>query len=200
MDLFSQSTVLSLLPHDGETIYHGPILTRSEADQYFDTFMAQIAWKHDEAKIFGKHFITKRMAAWYGDSEFDYTYSKVTKHALIWTPELLELKAKVEAISGDSFNSCLLNLYHDGSEGMGWHSDDEKTLGEEMCIASVSLGAERNFAFKHKRSKEKVTIFLQHGSLLLMKGATQKHWLHRLPPTKKVTRPRINLTFRTIMA
>ena len=167
--------------------------------EYFNTFMEQIAWKHDEAKIFGKHYITKRMAAWYGDSEFDYTYSKVTKRAHIWTPELLELKSKVEDVSGDTFNSCLLNLYHDGNEGMGWHSDDEKTLGDEMCIASVSLGAERNFAFKHKQSKEKVNVLLQHGSLLLMKGATQKNWLHRLPPTKKVTRPRINLTFRTIL-
>ena len=136
--------------------------------------------------------------AWYGDSDFSYTYSGTTKQALPWTAELLELKALVERITGGSFNSCLLNLYHNGSEGMAWHSDDEKALEKHSGIASLTLGAERKFAFRHKRTKATVSLLLEHGSLLMMKDETQTHWLHRLPPTKKVATPRINLTFRTM--
>src|SRR5699024_713386 len=111
---------------------------------------------------------------------------------------LLELKNKIEEETGEEFNSCLLNLYHDGSEGMGWHSDDESDLKKNGTIGSLSLGAKRKFVFKHKTTKEKVEVFLDHGSLLLMKGETQRYWLHTLPPTKKVKSPRVNLTFRTI--
>ena len=110
----------------------------------------------------------------------------------------MELKALVEKQTGSIYNSCLLNLYHDGSEGMAWHSDGEKMLVRHGSIASLSLGAERNFGFKHKESKQVVSVFLQHGSLLEMKGITQDYWLHRLPPTTKIQRPRINLTFRQI--
>lgn len=115
-----------------------------------------------------------------------------------WTRELLELKKLCEQESGETYNSCLLNLYHSGDEGMAWHSDGEKDLKRHGAIASLSLGAERRFAFKHKSTKQKVDVFLEKGSLLVMKGRTQEHWLHRLPPTKKVSSPRINLTFRTI--
>ena len=149
--------------------------------------------------MFGKTIITKRKVAWYGDQPYEYTYSHVTKSALPWTPALQRIKNKVEEVSCDTYNSCLLNLYHDGSEGMSWHSDDEKELKPEGAIASVSLGAERKFVLKHKQSAEKVEVFLHHGSLLVMKGETQTHWVHRLPPTKKVNTPRINLTFRTII-
>ena len=116
----------------------------------------------------------------------------------IWTRELLQIKSKVEAITGEHFNSCLLNLYHTGKEGMAWHSDDEKTLQTNAAIASVTFGAERKFAFKHKQTHEKRALILEHGSLLVMKDNTQLNWLHRLPPTTKVSEPRINLTFRTI--
>ena len=124
------------------------------------------------------------------------SYSNSTKFALPWTPGLLEIKKKIEEESGETFNSCLLNLYHTGEEGMAWHSDDEKELRKNGCIASVSLGAERKFSFKHKISGETNSVLLEHGSLLEMKDETQTFWKHRLPPTKKVMEARINLTFR----
>jgi alkylated DNA repair dioxygenase AlkB len=127
-----------------------------------------------------------------------YTYSNATKRALAWIKELSELKQIVEEYAGIKFNSCLLNLYHDGNEGMGWHSDDEKPLGKSNTIASLSFGAERKFSFKHKQTKQTVSLVLEHGSLLIMKDATQRNWLHSLPKSKKITRQRINLTFRTI--
>ena len=198
MNLFEQSPI-DIINHDGLVTYHGKIMSSSESEAVYTKLFNEIAWKNDEAKIFGKHFITKRKAAWYGDHEYDYTYSNVTKKANIWTPELLELKTLVEGLSTSTYNSCLLNLYHDGSEGMAWHSDGEKTLKHCAPIASLSFGAERKFAFKHKKTKEVRSIILERGSLLLMQGSTQEHWLHRLPPTKKEFGPRINLTFRTIL-
>jgi alkylated DNA repair dioxygenase AlkB len=158
-----------------------------------------IQWKNDEAVIFGKHIITKRKAAWYGDFDYLYTYSNITKQALAWTEELLELKKIVEELTSSKFNSCLLNLYHNGDEGMAWHSDDEKSLGKSTTIASLSFGAERKFSFRHKKTKETTSLMLEAGSLLVMKDATQTNWLHSLPKSKKVSLPRINLTFRTIV-
>jgi alkylated DNA repair dioxygenase AlkB len=198
MDLFNDDSEINLLPVDGEVNYHGVVLPQPEAQQYFNHLLQAIEWKNDEAIIFGKHIITKRKAAWYGDRDYAYTYSNVTKQALPWTTELLDLKHIAEGISKTTFNSCLLNLYHNGTEGMAWHSDDEKSLGRDTTIGSLSFGAERIFSFKHKQTKQKVSVLLESGSLLVMKGATQTNWLHRLPPTKKVTRPRVNLTFRTI--
>lgn len=189
----------NLLPQDGEVYYHGRIMEMQKANQFRDELMTEIAWENDQAVIFGKLIITKRKVAWYGDSQFSYTYSGITKTALPWTPALESLKRMAEELSGESFNSCLLNLYHTGEEGMAWHSDGEKDLKKNGAIASLSFGAERKFAFKHKQTGEVVNTFLEHGSLLVMKGTTQTHWLHRLPPTKKVDAPRINLTFRTIV-
>jgi alkylated DNA repair dioxygenase AlkB len=136
--------------------------------------------------------------AWYGDSHFEYTYSNTTKRALPWTQELLGLKSIVENKTGEKFNSCLLNLYHNGNEGMAWHSDAEKDLKKNGAIGSLSFGAERKFGFKHKVTKETVMILLEHGSLLVMRGTAQINWQHRLPPTKRILNERINLTFRTI--
>jgi alkylated DNA repair dioxygenase AlkB len=174
------------------------VLNRHKADYYLNALLQTIDWRNDEAVIFGKRIITKRKVAWYGDEPFEYTYSSTTKSALPWTQELLELKLLIEQQTGETYNSCLLNLYHTGEEGMAWHSDAEKVLKKNGAIASLSLGAERRFAFKHKVSKETINLFLQHGSLLLMKDHTQTHWLHRLPPTKIISKPRVNLTFRTI--
>lgn len=196
MDLFTRKT--NLLPFDGEVIYFGYILDSTEANRYFDLLLSTIEWRNDEAIIFGKRIETKRKVAWYGDHPYSYTYSNSTKTALPWTKALLELKALAEKHTGSVYNSCLLNLYHDGSEGMAWHSDGEKMLVRHGSIASLSLGAERNFGFKHKVGKQVVSILLQHGSLLEMKGQTQDYWLHRLPPTTRIQRPRINLTFRQI--
>ncbi len=187
------------LPQDGTVLYMGKIMTTEQANLFFDELWSKVEWKNDEAIIYGKHIFTARKVAWYGDKEFEYSYSKTTKKALLWTDELLSLKKLVEEKSGEVFNSCLLNLYHSGSEGMAWHSDGETDLKKNGTIASLSLGAERKFAFKHKNTNEKVEIWLENGSLLLMKDQTQTHWLHRLPPSKKITTARINLTFRTIV-
>lgn len=201
MNLFSDATnqISNILPSDGVVNYHGRVLSPERATDYFDSLLESIIWKHDEAIIMGKHFVTKRKVAWYGDNDYAYTYSNTTKQALPWTRELLELKELVEQKTNTKFNSCLLNLYHNGDEGMAWHSDSEKSLGKDTTIASISLGAERKFAFKHKISKQVISLSLEHGSLIVMKGTTQSHWLHRLPPTKKINRPRINLTFRTMV-
>ncbi|MDH0565247.1 alpha-ketoglutarate-dependent dioxygenase AlkB family protein [Acinetobacter courvalinii] len=191
---------LNHLPYDGTVQYYGKVLQTAAADYYFDQLMQTIAWENDQALIFGKLLTTKRKVAWYGDRRFEYTYSNMNKYALPWTQELVELKQLVEELTGETFNSCLLNLYHCGEEGMAWHSDAETDLKKDGAIASLSFGAERKFAFKHKQSKEKVELYLEHGSLLVMKDTTQSYWLHRLPPTKKVSTARINLTFRTIVA
>ncbi|KXK19019.1 MAG: alpha-ketoglutarate-dependent dioxygenase AlkB [Saprospiraceae bacterium] len=189
----------NLLPQNGVAIYFGNIMERCEADAYFDSLLSNIAWQNDEAIMFGKRIVTKRKVAWYGDLPFEYTYSRISKYALSWTPELKRLKYITEKATGETYNSCLLNLYHDGSEGMAWHSDGEPDLKKYGAIASLSFGAERKFAFKHKISGQRVDMMLQHGSLLLMTGETQQHWVHRLPTTKKISNARINLTFRTII-
>lgn len=198
MDLFNTETIQNILPFDGEAVYHGIVLGRKQCDFYYQTLFEKIPWKNDQAIVFGKHYNTKRKVAWFGDEEYDYKYSGISKKAHVWTPELLQLKQKIEEISETTYNSCLLNLYHTGEEGISWHSDREKTLLDNGTIASLTLGAERKFSFKHKETKTRLDIVLGNGSLLLMKGTTQKNWLHRLPPTKKVFTPRINLTFRTI--
>lgn len=189
----------NILPHDGEVFFKRQLLNTKMANSYYKTLHNSIAWKNDEVFMFGKRIVTKREVAWYGDKEFEYTYSKIKKKALLWTKELLEIKSLVENETKETYNSCLLNLYHDETEGMGWHSDDEKQLKHEAAIASLSFGSDRNFSFKHKITKEKVSVILNHGSLLLMKGSTQSNWLHQLPKTKFKKQPRINLTFRTIL-
>jgi alkylated DNA repair dioxygenase AlkB len=188
----------NLLPKDGTVHYYGKVFSKETSDLHYDYLLNRIPWEHDEAVIFGKLILTKRKVAWFGEKPFEYTYSKRTKLAKIWTPELLELRQKCEEISGETYNSCLLNLYHDGSEGMAYHSDGEKDLKKHGAIASLTFGAERKFLFKHKTTQEKIELFLENGSLLVMKGTTQDHWLHRLPPTTKIKSPRVNLTFRTI--
>ncbi len=201
MDLFGNIIDKSknLLPKDGTVNYYGKLFTTTESDFYLEKLLNNIEWKNDEAVIFGKKIITKRKVAWYGEKPFAYTYSNTTKHALPWTKELLQLKALIEKETNETFNSCLLNLYHSGNEGMAWHSDGEADLKKNGAIGSLSFGAERKFAFKHKQTKEKIALILEHGSLLIMKDTTQTHWLHRLPPTKLITKPRLNLTFRTII-
>jgi len=188
----------NILPSDGKSYYFGKILNDSEEQRFFNNLLDEVAWQHDEVMIFGKKIVTARKTAWYGDREFEYTYSKMTKKAKLWIPELLELRKRVEEVTGLEFNSCLLNLYHSGEEGMSWHSDAEAELGKQPAIASVSLGVERRFVFKHKTSAEKIELQLEPGSLLLMAGDTQKNWLHSLPKSKRIKEPRINLTFRNI--
>ncbi|MCT3957953.1 alpha-ketoglutarate-dependent dioxygenase AlkB [Elizabethkingia anophelis] len=201
MELFEREidSTANLLPKDGTVNYYGKIFSPEEADYYYQLLLSEIEWRNDEAIIFGKKILTKRKVAWYGYIPFEYTYSNATKTALPWTENLLILKKIAEQTTGETYNSCLLNLYHSGDEGMAWHSDAEKDLKKHGAIGSMSFGAERKFAFKHKKTQEKVELILEHGSLLVMKDETQDFWLHRLPPTKKIFKERVNLTFRTIV-
>ena len=186
----------NLLPHDGIAIYHGMVFNEQEANGFFKDLFATIPWKQDEVVMFGKKIITKRKVAWYADAGITYTYAGVQKAGLEWTSALNEIRQKVEAITEAKYNACLLNLYHEGEEGMGWHKDNEKEIVEGSSIASLSFGAIRKFAFKHATTNERLEIILANGSLLDMKGAIQQYWFHSLPKTKKVKQMRINLTFR----
>ena len=201
MDLFNDAfdATLNLLPYDGCVNYFGQIIPNACADRYFDELQHHIDWQHDQAHIAGRLITTERKVAWHGDTAFAYTYSGTTKHARPWTDTLLALKQQVERITNANFNSCLLNLYAHGQQGMAWHSDNETSLGHNTSIASLSLGAQRTFASKHKTTAQTVTLELAHGSLLILKGETQHHWLHRLPPRANIHQARINLTFRTIV-
>jgi alkylated DNA repair dioxygenase AlkB len=204
MDLFSELTEqpINILPKDGEVDYYGGVISPLESEYFFEQLLQTINWRADQALMFGKLIKTKRKVAWYADTHdgqsYSYRYSGITRDSLPFTELLLFIKKIVEEHTHETYNACLLNLYHTGEEGMTWHSDGEKELKKEGAIASLSFGAERKFAFKHKTSKQVISLPLAPGSLLVMKGTTQQHWLHRLPPTKKVSSPRINLTFRTI--
>lgn len=201
MDLFDHPAdcTKNLLPYNGKVNYYGKIFSIAQASKFLMVLRSTLAWQHDEAVIMGKRIVTKRKVAWYGAKPYQYTYSKNTKTALKWVPALLQLKDTIEKLTDANYNSCLANLYHNGDEGMAYHSDDEKDLEENAAIASLSFGAERKFLFKHKHDKTTIATFLEHGSLLVMKDDTQKNWLHRLPPTKKTNEARINLTFRKML-
>lgn len=186
----------NLLPKDGIAIYHGRIYSEKESNQLCQQLFETMPWKPDEVLMFGKRIVTKRKVAWFADSGITYAYAGVKKTGFIWTDSLLEIKQKVETITGAKYNACLLNLYHEGEEGMGWHQDNEVEMVAGSSIASLSLGAARNFAFKHATTNERLDIALENGSLLDMKGAIQQYWYHSLPKTKKVKQMRINLTFR----
>lgn len=173
--------------------------TPAESDALFTDLTATIAWEQKPIMFMGKQVMQPRLTAWYGDEGKSYTYSGLTVQPMTWTPTLLTMKARVETLAGITFNSVLLNRYRTGQDSVGWHSDDEPELGTNPVIASVSLGAARNFQFKHKHNPDlKLTIELMHGSLLLMRGTTQDFWKHQIPKTTKVLAPRINLTFRVI--
>ena len=190
----------NIINKDGIAIYYGLILNEETLPSIYTNLFNKIAWQQDQIMMFGKAITTKRKVAFYADNQIDYTYSSVKKKGLPWTPELIQIKNLIESHTGARYNACLLNLYHTGEEGMGWHSDDEKEIILNSYIASLSIGAERKFAFKHKVSKETMSIMLENGSLLEMKGAIQQHWWHSLPKTKKVGTPRINLTFRQMQS
>ncbi|MDO4709456.1 MAG: alpha-ketoglutarate-dependent dioxygenase AlkB [Pseudomonadota bacterium] len=194
----------NLLPFDGIVNDYGVVFASDEADGYLYYLLADIPWQHDEAVIYGRRIVTARQVAWYGDAAFDYRYSGTSRTALPWTNTLLAIKTRVEAciaaISPTRFNSCLLNLYADGSQGMAWHSDDEASLGRDTVIASLSFGATRKFALRHKHSGDKHEMLLQHGQLIVMRGATQSHWQHAIMKSSRIHAPRVNLTFRTIVA
>lgn len=198
MDLFNTSS--NLLPFDGEANYHPNVISLASAQEYFQKLLSLVAWKNDVVVLFGKRIVTNRKVAWYGDSDFIYSYANTNKKALPWIPELLALKQIAETTCNATFNACLLNLYHNGNESMGWHSDDETELGKNPTIASLSLGADRIFSLKHRENKQTVSVVLEKGSIVVMKGETQDYWLHKIPTNTRITMPRISLTFRKIVS
>ncbi len=188
----------NLLNVDGRVEYVPAVFDIKTSNRLFDSLLNTLDWQPDQLFMFGKKIITQRKVAWVGDENCSYTYSGVKKNPQPWTEELLLIKDKIEKLVSYKFNSCLLNLYHNGNEGMGWHSDDELELDENAPIVSISLGAIRKFAFKNKLHKTTHSIFLENGSALLMYPPTQKFWNHSLLKTKRPVNPRINLTFRLI--
>ncbi len=189
----------NILPYDGEVYYEKCIWDKPNAENLLREMQQHLHWQHDELMMFGKKITTNRKVAWYGDKAFTYTYSRTTKSAIPWHPLLLPIREKTETVTNASFNACLCNFYHHGNEGMTWHSDDDKEFGLNPTIASLSFGAERTFSFRHKITKEVISIILESGSVLLMKSNTQTHWVHSLPKSAKIKDPRINLTFRWVV-
>ena len=199
LSLFPISSEQNLLPYDGEVFYHADFFTSKQSQDFLRILTDEIPWKHDEVVLFGKVIQTRRKVAWFANDAKPYTYSGRTKIGLVWTPTLLSIKNAIEEKANTSFNGCLMNYYHDGNDGASWHADDEKSILPNSCIASISLGTARKFEFKHKQTLEKVSLELAPGSLLLMQGTTQSHWIHQLPKSKKIKEPRLNLTFRQMI-
>lgn len=188
----------SLPLKDADVRFYPAYFSPEESASYFEKLRESISWEQQEFRIFGKTVPMPRLIAWYGDEGKSYSYSGVTHHPNAWTKELLEIKARVEKAAETSFNSVLLNLYRDEKDSVGWHSDDEPELGKNPIIASVSFGGVREFQFKHKTADLRQSIELTNGSLLIMAGECQHHWLHRIPKSKKAAAARMNLTFRMI--
>jgi alkylated DNA repair dioxygenase AlkB len=185
---------------DGEVIIYQNFFEESESDRLLQELLNSINWRQDRIKIFGKEVNLPRLTAWYGDENKSYQYSGITMNPDTWTPTLLSIEERIEKFVKIKFNSVLINLYRNGKDYVSWHSDDEPELGKNPIIASVSFGATRRFQLRHKSNKDldTVEIALTHGSLLIMKGATQHFWKHQVPKTSKVLTERINLTFRVI--
>lgn len=188
----------NLLPYGGELYYFPDAISREKSDELFNQLFAEIKWKQEPVKIFGREVMQPRLTSWYGDKP--YTYSGITMQPNHWIHPLLEIKSIAEKFSGSGSSSALLNLYRNGDDGMGWHRDNERSLGAMPVIASVSLGAERVFQVRDYRDKKPViSLELKSGSIVVMKGETQKVWEHRIPKTKKFRDARINITFRSIV-
>jgi alkylated DNA repair dioxygenase AlkB len=207
MDLFTQSqepkprVFEKFYLKDGEVWYMPNFMNPTKAIEYYNSLLNTIKWRQEEIKMYGKVYPVPRKTAWYGYEGFNYTYSGIKCNPDPWTKELLEIKKVIEHFLPEvKFNSVLLNLYRDGNDKVSWHADDEPGLGKNPTIASVSLGATRRFDLKHKDDPDqKLQLELTPGSLIIMKGELQHHWLHQIPVQKKIKEPRINLTFRTIV-
>lgn len=195
--MISKKTDLKL--PDSEIFYYPNFLSLEDADHYLRIFKTTIPWQQDDIKVFGKVHPQPRLTALFGNNGKPYSYSNITMQPHEFSKELLEIKKGIEVLSNVEFTTCLLNLYRDGKDSNGWHADNEKELGQNPIIASVTLGQERFFHLKHRKDKGlRHKMLLEHGSLLLMQGATQHHWLHQIPKTTKPVAERINLTFRVI--
>lgn len=197
MRLFEEKQTFDL--PNSNIVYDSNFLDVEEANYYFDKLRNTVPWQQDDITVFGKTYAQPRLTALYGNNTKSYTYSNITMHPYVFKDEVLALKKKLEAVTPISFTTCLLNLYRDGKDSNGWHADDEKELGINPVIASISLGQERYFHLRHKNDKNlKKKILLENGSLLLMQGETQHYWQHQIPKTAKKISERINLTFRII--
>lgn len=191
--------IKNILDRDGEASYYPVFFTATESDRYFETLIREIEWKQEPILIYGKTVMQPRLTAWYGDPEKSYQYSGITMHPKNWTDALLEIKQKIEAVSSVIFNSALLNQYRDENDSVGWHRDNEKSLGINPVIGSVSFGATRTFLLRYCADKSiRHSLELTHGSLLLMQGETQRYWEHSIPKQTAPSGPRINITFRKI--
>lgn len=190
----------NLLPIDGEAYFYPDLFSATERHELFLGLQTNVGWKQEPIKIMGREIMQPRLTAWHGDAGKSYRYSGIIMNPAPWIPELLIIKERIQEVSGQTFNSVLLNFYRNGQDSMGWHRDNEKSLGADPVVGSVSFGASRTFQFKHREQPElRENITLTDGSFLLMKGATQQHWYHRIPKETKVSGARINLTFRTII-
>jgi len=199
MSLFDSSEIIKLPLQDADIDYHPQFFGLEEANALFDELYQHTPWIEEDIRVYGKVYKQPRLTAFYANNQKTYGYSNISMTPQPFTPLLNAIKTKVEEATQTQFSSCLLNLYRDGQDTNGWHADDEKELGLNPVIASVSLGAERAFHLKHKKIKTlKHKLNLQNGSLLLMKNETQHHWLHQIPKTKKPLGKRINLTFRLL--
>ena len=199
MDSLFQSEPIVLHLQDAEIIYFAHFFDKKEADAIFRQLAKDIPWQQDEIQVFGKIHPQPRLTALFGNEGKPYSYSNIKMQPYPWTLLLQKIKSYVESVSDTNFTTVLLNQYRDGKDSNGWHADNEKELGSNPVIASVSFGAERIFQLKHNSiSGLKQNIILEHGSLLLMKGTTQHFWKHQIPKTSKTIGPRINLTFRVI--
>jgi len=190
----------NLIPFNGEAYYYPTFLDEAESNELFHVVNSKVKWEHDKVTLFGKTHILDRKKAWFADNNLTYYYAGHENKALNWIKELTDLKSRLNSQLGTSFNSCLLNYYENGEQGMGWHSDNEKELLQNGSIASISLGVKRKFSFRNKVSKTVIDQYLDNGSLLLMQGEIQSYWDHTLRKSKKIKEPRINLTFRTIVS
>jgi len=188
----------NLLPHDGSAHYFDCVFDKNEANHWLTRIQGEAPWKHEQIMMFGKSVFQPRLSCWMGDRGMSYRYSGKQFQPQAWTAGMIVLKKEVEEKFGQTFNSALLNYYRDGQDSMGLHADDERELGKDPTILSLSFGSKRQLVFRHKTNKEKINLWLEPGSALVMRGQTQTYWKHELPKTKKITEPRLNITFRTI--
>jgi alkylated DNA repair dioxygenase AlkB len=200
MNLFSQEKNHFKLPN-AELIYVPNCFSKDDSDTYFKNLKLTTDWQHDDITVFGKTYKQPRLTALFGDSDKPYSYSNIEMHPKPLTSILKTIKQQTENITNHNFNTVLANYYRNGNDSNGWHADNEKELGINPIIASVSFGETRPFHFKHRHIKEqRYKLNLEHGSLLIMKGEMQHYWLHQIAKTKKSIGERINLTFRTIVS
>ena len=196
--LSAKDAVVPVVLQNGEYIFIPHFFSDAESNHFFRALREKVEWKQESMNMYGRQLPFPRLIAWYGDDQKPYSFSGVTLDPSPWLPELLELKERLEPVAKVSFNRVLLNLYRDGRDSVGWHTDAEPPLGKNPVIASISFGATRKFQLRHMQTKEKVELELTHGSLLIMRGEMQHFWQHQVPKTSRPVGERINLTFRVM--